>query len=424
MILCKLRKMLNNAREMTFSEKFKGDVCMKKTDFTRNRKLTFADYIGCIMHGNSRSLQSTVDMFIDEHKHQIMDYSKQAFSKGRLRIKPEAFLRYFLSSVECFYEDGKYHKIKGYRVLAIDGTKYNLPNTDELLVKYGSEKYGKDGKTQVQALGSGFYDVLNGMLVDVSINRFDASERDLAINHMEALKENNLKTDKELVLMDRGYPSRKLLAYCEDNGYKYVIRCNKDNFLAAVRDVKGIDETITVQYEDKNYNVRVVTYQIGNTKETLLTNLGKNFTVADLGGLYNMRWKIETLYNDLKNKMEIENFSGKSEIAVLQDFYATMTLSNYASAIEFDCQKKVDAINKDKKLKREYQINRAEAINKLKYDFIEMFLEDSPRKRCQILKKIERRLIKSTTSGVPGRNFERSVKHPSQKFPTNRRHID
>ena len=49
--------------------------------------------------------------------------------------------------------------------------------------------------------------------------------------------------------------------------------------------------------------------------------------------LYFERWKIETYYDELKNKLKIEEFSGYSNQSILQDFYATLLVSNIQSLI-------------------------------------------------------------------------------------------
>lgn len=41
-----------------------------------------------------------------------------------------------------------------------------------------------------------------------------------------------------------------------------------------------------------------------------------------------MRWGIEIKYDELKNRLEIENFTGKTKIDIEQDFYASIYLSN------------------------------------------------------------------------------------------------
>jgi IS4 transposase len=67
--------------------------------------------------------------------------------------------------------------------------------------------------------------------------------------------------------------------------------------------------------------------------ETLLTNLNqKQLPIREAGALYFKRWGVETGCDALKSKLQMENFSGKSKIAVEQDFYATVFLLNMASA--------------------------------------------------------------------------------------------
>jgi IS4 transposase len=48
--------------------------------------------------------------------------------------------------------------------------------------------------------------------------------------------------------------------------------------------------------------------------------------------LYYKRWPIETKYNQLKQKFELENFSGRLAEHIKQDFYAMMTVSNMLSS--------------------------------------------------------------------------------------------
>lgn len=42
------------------------------------------------------------------------------------------------------------------------------------------------------------------------------------------------------------------------------------------------------------------------------------------------RWEIEVNYDRLKNKMELENYSGKLENTISQDFYSSIYIFNLA----------------------------------------------------------------------------------------------
>ena len=90
-----------------------------------------------------------------------------------------------------------------------------------------------------RAMVSGIYDVMNDIMIVSKIARSDASERDLAMELIEALKERGLKND--LILFDRGYPSAKFIAYCEHSGIKYVMRVSS-MFIKAVSEAKKADQ--------------------------------------------------------------------------------------------------------------------------------------------------------------------------------------
>lgn len=387
------------------SEDFFNRAKRNVTDFSRDRKLSFSDYIFLLLKCNKRSLQSGLNAFCREAKNSYLEYSKQAFSKGRERIRPEAIKELFEDTVIEFYKNAKYKTMKGYRLLAIDGTDYNLPNNEQLLEEFGSETFAQN-IIQVQAFGSCLYDVLNNYLLDVTIDKFDVNERTYAKLHLEKLVE--IRTSKELVLFDRGYPSIGLLTFLEENNIKYLMRCNKNNFFREIRDFSGSDGFVVRPLKDgKELNIRVVCYENENT---FITNLGvEEFSKDELYDLYHKRWAIETKYNDIKNKMAIENFSGTSLNAIYQDFWATMTLSNLLSALEFDASKELERKGKKQSKLREKKINRATVINSLKDDFFTIFYQPSKQKRNSIILIIIKRLSKSLVDIVPDRHFKREI---------------
>lgn len=66
--------------------------------------MSFTDYIYVTVQNLKSSLQAGLNAFFDAQKDGQIEYSKQAFSKGRKRIKPEAFQELFQSVVDSFYE--------------------------------------------------------------------------------------------------------------------------------------------------------------------------------------------------------------------------------------------------------------------------------------------------------------------------------
>ena len=75
------------------------------------------------------------------------------------------------------------------------------------------------------------------------------------------------------------------------------------------------DEELKAKAEELSHlNLRIVNIPLKTGEiETLLTNLPNDIaSPAELKNLYGERWQIEKGYDVLKNKLEIENFTGKT----------------------------------------------------------------------------------------------------------------
>ncbi len=88
-------------------------------------------------------------------------------------------------------------------------------------------------------------------------------------------------------------------------------------------------------------------------------------------GLYHKRWFVEESYKQMKSRLEIENFKGKSLLAVKQDFYAKIFTSNLTTILAFPVHDKIK--EKTKERKWGYQLNFTQAINKMKDSVVLLF---------------------------------------------------
>lgn len=111
--------------------------------------------------------------------------------------------------------------------------------------------------------------------------------------------------------------------------------------------------------ELKEVKVRVIKIKLesGET-EILLTNVSKEeIDKEKMKEVYFKRWNIEKSYDVIKNKLEVENFSGYSEIAIKQDFYAQILLFNIIEDIKNTAN-------------REIQEEREKSMKTYKYEYI------------------------------------------------------
>lgn len=402
------------------SSEFIENHKMRSQDFTRDRKLSFFDTAMLVFNKTGKNVRADIRNLLCNHNRNIDSYSVQAFSKGRKRINPNAFKEIMRTSADVFYTESKIQKFKGYRVSAIDGSKVSLPYNKESAEEFGIQK---SSGNQIQSLSSALYDVINEIVIDAQLGPYDASERIFAREHIEYLS--SIENDKELIIFDRGYPSFELVDVIEKNNFKYLMRCNT-TFIAGFKDIASSDDCV-IEYKFKKaktptkFRFIKLILETG-TEEYLITNiLDKSFSVSDFKHLYHLRWEIETNYDVVKNKLEIENFSGVTPNSINQDFFATMVLKNIASMMAFDCRKDINLHHNSVNNKYTYKANMSCVVSLIKTDLMMLFYASSKRKFNQLLSSIYTHITGNVVPVRTGRSYERKVSHPSTKFSQNQR---
>ena len=408
----KCKKVYDTINNNEFIVKFK----MRNQDFTRNRKAGFSDNMMMVLNKTGRGIRAAVRAFIKVAKEDDATYSQQAFSKGRMRIKWEAFREIYQITVNDCYSDYDYQTYRGYRLMAVDGTRLNLPYHKESIEEFGIQE---STGNQIQALASCLYDVLNGIIVDAIIAPCNASERSLAAEHLENVKK--IK-EQDLILFDRGYPSAHLIDRLEHSGSSYLMRCDSSFINGMKRMIKGNDCVITYLFKSSKLEktFRIIRFDINGTEEILITNIfDPDFTIEEFKYLYHLRWGIETKYDDIKNKLELESFSGITPLAVKQDFYATLFLNNLASLMILENKDDINRKNKVTNNKYQYKINVNAVVSELKESVILLLITDSKRKKIKILKNIYKFISRAVVPIRPNRSFVRAKKHRANKYHQN-----
>jgi len=325
-----LEKIAKKSREMDFIAKHKTDG----NAFIRKRKLSFLDIIFFVIGKTGTTLDFEVEKLQEEIGTGV---TSAAVSKSRDKVSYTAFKALFCETAQDIPVTNNF---KGYKVTSFDGLQGELPKTAELMAKYkvsNTREY-----PQFHALAQ--YDVLNSCYTNAVFAPAPADERKLVC---ELLEEHNYDGN-EIFLLDRGFPSIKLIQALEKKGKKYVMRVSK-SFLKEVNDfskTKSKDKQIHIDYDEKrrgvsrinsaelpySFDIRCVKIGLPKGKqEVLITNLWKNeFSRTEIGELYNLRWKIETAFLHLKYAVHVEEFMGKKENSIKQEFYATLIQANLA----------------------------------------------------------------------------------------------
>ena len=353
--------------------------------FKRNcGKLPYWRVVMILMKNVKKTISASLDEFFTNLCYRFggsitdtIHCSQQAFSKARAgfshTVFKECFERMldFLCSPESHSYDKRLMGIWGLQIIAIDGSKIELPNRKHFLEKYGGT--GRDASSPT-ALASIAYDVLNKRIIDAQFEPLAVGERNLAKRHIENIRCNNrLDLLYTMFVFDRGYASSNLISYIEDNIHGcYLFRLRSkfnvemDN-IPTPTDGSVADHTLTYNFR----KIRVLKFVLpGGVTETLITN---NFDLDKemFRMLYFLRWQAETEYDFVKNKIGLTNFRGHSENSVLQEFWISIVIANLASSIRVETDAIIDQTTNKKNNKYRYKTNTNELVGYLSRHFDE-----------------------------------------------------
>ena len=403
-------------RKVIFDSSFKKAAKKKKTDFTRNRKMPFEEVMLFMLQSNKCSTQRALRRFFASIGKPVF-MKQQSFSEARAKITVEAFVILFKETVDVMMANC-HKKWHDFRVYAIDGSKIALPSDKKLLKHYGG--HGRNAASPT-AQGSILYDVMNDIVADALIAPMSTDERQLAKTHIGSIKE-YAPDEKKLIIFDRGYPSIELIEKLEREGLHYLMRV-RDKFNLDIDNQTADDGYVTISKGSKSFNVRVVKLKLksGET-ETLITNItDMRLDNKDFQTLYFLRWPVETKYDIVKNKLELENFTSLTVEGIEQDFYAVMNLTNVAAAAAIDAQPDISNARRAKGNKHGYKANMNNLIGVLKDRFVIALTYDDPSDQDAAIQCIIDEITRSVIPVRDGRSFRRNPCPRKVKFHHNRK---
>lgn len=384
----KVRRLRYKISTKDLMEKYRKAI----KDFTRERKINFEDVIYFTLNKRGLSLKMEMKKF-EDMTGRMKDVSKSALCQQRKKIDPKIFKELNSDYIKNSYDNPEdYKTLKGYIVMAIDGMKIEIPDVEELREEYGTSQGRNGQRTSARALTSCLYDVVNNWVIDAQIDKYKASERELAKEHiveMVVTLADEIDTEKIIIIFDRGYPSIDMIHVLTESKIKYLFRAPNSHYTKELSKMKKEDEKVLIEItknrmrnipdieireklkEMKAIESRFVKYKLetGET-ELLITNLSsEEFTIEELGEIYFKRWKIELAYNIAKNKLDIQNFSGQSKVVVEQEFYAQMLMLNIAEDLRKEANERITA-RQENGYKYDYQVNMNTLIGILRERFI------------------------------------------------------
>ena len=365
--------------------------------------------------------------------HPGMELSKTGYLKQRMKLNPLAFYELYRHHNRNFYAEPGFSTFQGYLVLAADGSGINIPTTGETLKEFGTSS--RKGTKPQASIGLGcLYDVMNRMILESDCCRCKFDEMSLAEEQIGRVCETIGGSQPFLVVMDRGYPSTAAFIRMMEKGILFLVRLKSSDYKKEQTALSEPDEWVNIHLDKsrvRHYKgtdigrrmeelgqitLRMVKVPLPEGREEILvTNLPPEiFDRVQIAELYHMRWGIETAYETLKDRLQIENFTGTKPVLLLQDIYSTIYISNLAEDIIRDAEAELD--EKESHRKHKMMVNRTLSIGILKNDLIYILLETDRQKQDRLFQQIYEDIRKNLVPVRPGRHYHRTKGQLAGKY--------
>ena len=364
------------------------------------------------MHPLSKSIQRELDDFfqrLNKSEFQIRTITKGALTQARAKLHFNAFRALDKVAREGFYKEADYYTWDKYHIRVVDGSTIVLPQHESIVKEFGVHKFGPNADSpRSLARISLLYDPLNGITIDGQIGGYATSEKELCNNHLEQVRAG------DLLIFDRFYAGFGLMRKLYDMKADFLFRMKK-SWWKKIREFEdqGLDDQ-QVEFETKEgkLKARLIKIKLSDTEEQIFCTsiMDKKFSPEDFSDLYHNRWGVEETYKTLKHWVELENFSGKTALAIKQDFYSKIFLMNLCTVYSHPVSEQI------KKEKEDYQINRTQSLALVSVLPVPLFLHQKIKNAFNAFDNL---LSKTIDRVRRGRKFERKKMVYRTRFSMN-----
>lgn len=414
--------------ELVRSAAFAAACRTRERDFTRRRKMPCDLLVESVLCRKGRTLRIELREFRRDAGMES-PISAPGYLKQRGKLNPRALELLMRHHARQVYADGDAPTWRGAHVLAIDGSTADVPTNAATLEAYGGSSAAQ-GRVQAFCGLSAVYDVVARQIVGLEVTRGCFDGRALVPAHARSARE-AVGDEPFVLVMDRGYPSFRLLAWLSDNGVPYLMRAPQTAFLKrefAEAEAAGGDATRPVAFGRRRIQnmerkdpeafrellahdpieVRCVLVDVGGAApERLVTNLpASELSPGDLAELYHLRWGVETCFQMLKDRLQLENMTGTRPALIEQDVYASAYLLNLAFDIANEAEAAEEGAGETGRRRHRMTVNRSFALGVVKDELLGMIMAGDD-ERDETMARIVEELRGCLVPVRPGRSYPR-----------------
>jgi hypothetical protein len=359
--------------------------------------MNFSATLLLLLQKSAKSIQLHLNEFFAALQPDPPDrVTPSAWTQARAKLSAAAFSALNAEAVlaEFYQPDNPQADWYGHRLLATDTSELHLPESREVGDYFGwlrpRNQRGHCGAPYILGRVSVLYDVNHRLVLDGVLSRYTVGGIELAQQHLAHTRAG------DVLLYDRGFCSYGWLARLCQWQRDFICRVPRQSFAAAqalfAAGVAGVSRRVWLKPPASQkpglralglplrLEVRLVTVGLPNGElEVLATSLLEEtqYPVAAFAQAYHQRWSLETFYGLIKSRLALENFSGRTVESVLQDFQATLLLTNLESVLCREPQAELQAAQPPEQLP--VVINHAVSFNALKNQMIALlYRQDLP----------------------------------------------
>lgn len=384
-----------------------------------------------ILRGHKFSLQKALNKVCGVLGKLRLVPTASAYSQARRKLNPELFQELTTITAKDFYrlagQEGTVATWRGHRLLGADGSFLTLPDTPELRKAYTVQRDPRTSTETVQALSVVLYDLRNDLALGAKLGPIVAEKK-----YLFDLWEQTKPGD--VLVLDRLFADYCVIASAVQTDREVVIRCPQKSF-GVVRDFWACDlkeQVVTLPCPttpstrafvkehqlpmEAQVRLMKFTLETGET-EVLLTTLWdqRRYPTAEFYQVYGWRWGNETYYDRFKNIVEVERFSGVSQHAIEQDFYAMVFLTALESVLTKSAQTALDERDQQRQTHTEARVNRALSYVSLS-DRVVGLLADPRQDLETVWDELHRLFQQTPTRHKPGRRYPRIKRAHSMRL--------
>jgi hypothetical protein len=388
--------------------------------------LSFAKVATLVLEGHRLPLQNNLNRFYKAMGEIEQVPTASAYCQARRKLKPELFVYLNDRTLERFYAGGPDQpprdSWKGRRLLGVDGSYLNLPDTAETRQHYSLQK--TPAGVRVQALACVLYDLRHEVGLKASLTPKRAEKCFLFEQVAQATRPG------DVLVMDRLFADYAVLAFCLGQGRDFVLRLPRRGFAVVQRFRRSQqqDQVVELQMPStqkrwvqqyglaETIRVRLVKVVLDSGEvELLATSLldAQQYPGPELKTVYGWRWGVETYWDRLKNLLEVERFSGSSVLAIEQDFYGMLFLTTLESVLSQPDQAELAQASPAHGYAQ--QVNHSVGYAALLDSVVELLM-DPAHNAEQTLAALHHLFQTNPTLCRPGRKYPRKTLWASQKL--------